>query len=324
MKFLRWVFFFFILQLFCSYQTNADNLNAVRVVVNGEIITEFDIRKRMAQAFQIAGEEYDGMELQRKKREIMSDAIDELIDRKILVQEAKRVILSDPEKAEEIEKDLDSFVKGAVDEVGSLYKFYELAHKQGINPLKKRAELKEDLMVDVILSENVYRKIVITPKDMKRYYQDNIDEFSGERKLSFRQILIKYSGYETKEEAKSVAEKLLNRLEDGEEFEVVAKEHSQGPHAYRGGLWEFDEVRDFRKDLVAIVSKLKGDEISQIIETSIGCHIFKIGEIIPAKTTSFQQAQGEINNTLFREEFLKQKRKYLQELKRDVVIKRYY
>ena len=324
MKFLRWVFFFFILQLFCSYQTNADNLNAVRVVVNGEIITEFDIRKRIAEAFQIAGEKYQGVEFQQKRREIMSDAIDELIDRKILVQEAKKVILSDPEKAEEIEKNLDSFVKGAVEEVGSLYKFYELAHKQGINPLKKRAELKEDLMVDVILRENVYRKIAITPKDMKRYYQDNIDEFSGERKLSFRQILIKYSGYKTKEEAKSVAEKLLNRLEDGEEFEVIAKEHSQGPHAYKGGLWEFDEVRDFRKDLVAIVSELKKDEISQIIETSIGCHIFKIGEIILAKTTSFQQAQDEIYNTLFREEFLKQKRKYLQELKRDVVIKRHY
>ncbi|MBO1223851.1 MAG: peptidylprolyl isomerase [Candidatus Scalindua sediminis] len=324
MKFLRWVFFISILQLFCSYQTNADNLNAVRVVVNGEIITEFDIRKRIAEAFQIAGEKYQGVEFQQKRRQIMSDAIDELIDRKILVQEAKKVILLDPEKVEEIEKNLDLFVKGAVEEVGSLYKFYELAHKQGINPLKKKAELKEDLMVDVILRENVYRKIVITPKDMKRYYQDNIDEFSGERKLSFRQILIKYSGYKTKEEAKSVAEKLLNRLEDGEEFEVVAKEHSQGPHAYRGGLWEFDEVRDFRKDLVAIVSELKGDEISQIIETSIGCHIFKIEEIIPAKITSFQQAQGEISNTLFREKFLKQKRKYLQELKRDVVIKRYY
>ncbi len=299
-------------------------MNAVRVVVNGEIITEFDIRKRIAEAFQIAGEKYQGVEFQQKRRQIMSDAIDELIDRKILVQEAKKVILSDPEKVEEIEKNLDLFVKGAVEEVGSLYKFYELAHKQGINPLKKKAELKEDLMIDVIMRENVYRKIVITPKDMKRYYQDNIDEFSGERKLSFRQILIKYSGYKTKEEAKSVAEKLLNRLEDGEEFEVVAKEHSQGPHAYRGGLWEFDEVRDFRKDLVAVVSKLKGDEISQIIETSIGCHIFKIEEIIPAKITSFQQAQGEISNTLFREKFLKQKRKYLQELKKDVVIKRYY
>ncbi len=324
MKFLRWVFLFSILQLFCLYQINADNLNAVRVVVNGEIITEFDVRKRIAEAFHIAENDYHGMELQQKRREIISDAVDELIDRKILVQEAKRVLLLSPEKAEEVEKNLDSFVKGAVEEVGSLYKFYELAHKQGINPLKKRAELKEDLMVDEILRDNVYRKILITPRDMKRYFRDHSDKFSGERKLSFRQIMIRPSKYETEEEAGAVAEELLNRLANGEEFKVVAKEHSQGPHAYRGGLWDFDEVKDFRKDLVAIASALENDKISPIIKTSIGYHIFKIEEMISAKATSFQEAQTEIYNALFREKFLKRKKEYLRELKRDVVIKRYY
>lgn len=324
MKFLRWFLIFPALQLFCLCQANAANLNAVRVVVNGEIITEFDVQKQISEAFQIAEEKYDGIELQQKRREIIANAIEELIDRKILVQEAKRVMLLNPEKAEKIEKNLDSFVKGAVDEIGSLYKFYELAHKQGINPLKKRAELKEDLMVDEILRENVYTKIIITPKEMKRYYREHSDKFSGERKLSFRQILIKFSRYKTKEEAKSVAEKLLSRLKNGEEFEVVAKEHSQGPHAYKGGLWEFDEVKDFRKDLVTVVSKLKDNEISQIIETSIGYHIFKIEEIILAKATSFQQAQTEIYNALFREKFIKKKKEYLQELKKKVVIKRYY
>jgi parvulin-like peptidyl-prolyl isomerase len=324
MKFLIWVCLFSVLQFYCSYQTNAGNLNAVRVVVNGEIITEFDVRKRVSEAFQIAGKEYHGIELQQKSREIISDAIEELIDRKILVQEAKRVLLSNPEKVEEIEKNVDSFVKGAVEEIGSLYKFYELAHKQGINPLKKRAELKEDLMVDVILRENVYRKIIITPKKMKRYYQDNINDFSGERKLSFRQILIKSSGYKTEEEAKSVAEKLLNRLRSGEEFKLVAKEYSQGPHAYKGGLWEFDEVKDFRRDLVAVVSSLENDQISPIIKTSIGYHIFKIEEMISAEVTSFQQAQDTIYKALFREQFLEKKKEYLQELKRNVVIKRYY
>lgn len=324
MKFLRWAFLFSILHLFCLYQINADNLNAVRVVVNGEIITEFDVRKRIAEAFQIAENEYHGMELQQKRREIMSDAVDELIDRKILVQEAKRVLLLNPERAEGIEKNLDYFVKGAVEEVGSLYKFYELAHKQGINPLKKRAELKEDLMVDEILRDNVYGKILITPRDIKRYFRDHSDKFSGERKLSFRQIMIRPSKYKTEEEAEAVAEELLNRLENGEEFKAIAKEHSQGPHAYRGGLWDFDEVKDFRKDLVAIASALEKDKISPIIKTSIGYHIFKIEEMISAKGTSFQEAQTEIYNALFREKFLKRKKEYLRELKKDVVIKRYY
>jgi len=315
---------FFILQLFYLYQTSADNLNAVRVIVNGEIITEFDIRREVANAFQIAREKYGEEGLQRKEREIISKGIDELIDRKILVQEAKKVVLADPEKAEAIEKNLDAFVKGAVEEVGSVYKFYELAHKQGINPLKKRAELKEDLLIEEIMRDNVYRKIVVTPKGIKRYYQEHTDEFTREGSLSFRHILLMFSRYETKEDAKSAAEDILNRLKSGEEFGDMAKEYSRGPHSDEGGLWETDEVKDFRKDLVAKISNLKEGEISPIIDSSFGHHIFKIEEVIPSQTLTFQQAQNEIRNMLFREEFVKKRKEYLRKLRKDVVIKRYY
>jgi len=324
LKVLRLSLVFFILQLFYLYQTSADNLNAVRVIVNGEIITEFDIRREVANAFQIAREKYGEEGLQRKEREIISKGIDELIDRKILVQEAKKVVLADPEKAEAIERNLDAFVQGAVEDVGSVYKFYELAHKQGINPLKKRAELKEDLLVEEIMRDNVYRKIVVTPKGIKRYYQEHTDEFTREGSLSFRHILLMFSRYETKEEAKSAAEDILNRLKDGEEFGDLAKEYSRGPHSDEGGLWESDEVKDFRKDLVAKISNLKEGEISPIIDSSFGHHIFKIEEIIPTQTLSFQQAQNEIRNMLFREEFVKKRKEYLKQLRKDVVIKRYY
>jgi parvulin-like peptidyl-prolyl isomerase len=299
-------------------------LNAVRVIVNGEIITEFDIRREVANAFQIAREKYGEEGLQRKEREIISKGIDELIDRKILVQEAKKVVLADPEKAEAIEKNLDAFVKGAVEEVGSVYKFYELAHKQGINPLKKRAELKEDLLIEEIMRDNVYRKIVVTPKGIKRYYQEHTDEFTREGSLSFRHILLMFSRYETKEDAKSAAEDILNKLKSGEEFGDLAKEYSRGPHSDEGGLWETDEVKDFRKDLVAKISNLKEGEISPIIDSSFGHHIFKIEEAIPSQTLTFQQAQNEIRNMLFREEFVKKRKEYLRKLRKDVVIKRYY
>ena len=314
---------FFVIQLFYLHQISAENLNAVRVIVNGEIITEFDIRKRTYEAFRIAGQKYSGAGLESKKREIIQNAIDELIDRKILVQEAKKLLAAKPEKAEEIERNVDSFVKGAVDEVGSVYKFYELANKQGINPLKKRAELREDLLVEEIMRENVYRKIVVTPKGIKRYYKDHIDEFSRKGSMSFRHMLIKFSSYNSGEEAKVAAEDLLNRLKNGEDFEALAKEHSRGPHAGRGGLWGFDEVKGFRKDLVAAISHLKEGEISPVIKSSLGYHIFKIEEVIPAQTLSFLQVQEEIRNILFREEFTKKKKEYLKKLRRNVVIQRY-
>ena len=54
------------------------------------------------------------------------------------------------------------------------------------NPLKKRAELKKDLLIEEIMRENVYRKIVVTPKGIKRYYKDHIDEFSMKREYEFQ------------------------------------------------------------------------------------------------------------------------------------------
>ncbi len=323
MKILEFSLVFFIIQLFYLHQINAENLNAVRVVVNGEIITEFDIRKRSYEAFRIAGKKYSESGLESKKHEIIQHAIDELIDRKILVQEAKKLLVANPDLSQKIEKNVDSFVKGAVDQVGSLYKFYELANKQGINPLKKRAELKDDLLIEEIMRENVYSKIIVTPKGIKRYYQDHIDEFSMKGSTSFRHILIKFSSYNSKEEAKNAAEDLVKRLKGGEGFETLAKEHSRGPHADRGGLWGFDEVKGFRKDLIAAVSHLKEGEISPTIKSTLGYHIFKIEEIIMTQTLSFMKVQDEIRNTLFREEFVKKKKEYLNKLRRNVVIKRY-
>jgi parvulin-like peptidyl-prolyl isomerase len=305
------------------HQISAENLNAVRVIVNGEIITEFDIQTRAYEAFRLASQKYSEAGLESKKQEITQNAIDELIDRKILVQEAKKLLVVNPELSEQIEKSVDAFVKGAVDQVGSVYKFYELANKQGINPLKKRAELRDDLLIEEIMRENVYRKIIVTPKGIKRYYQDHIDEFSMKGSMSFRHILIKRSSYDSDEEAKAAAEDLLNRLKNGEEFDTLAKEHSRGPHAGRGGLWGFGEVKGFRKDLVAAISHLKEGEISHVIKSSLGFHIFKIEEIVQAQTLSFMKVQDEIRNTLFREKFVKEKKKYLKKLRKNVVIERY-
>ena len=76
MKILKLSLVFFIIQLFCLHQINAENLNAVRVIVNGEIITEFDIQTRAYEAFRLASQKYTEAGLESKKQEIIQNAID--------------------------------------------------------------------------------------------------------------------------------------------------------------------------------------------------------------------------------------------------------
>ena len=96
-------------------------------------------------------------------------------------------------------------------------------------------------------------------------------------------ILIAYKGAvraaqtvtRSKEEAKALAEKLARTVKaDPAKFDSVAKEHSDGPYKNRGGSlgkWPKGQmVPDFDK----AIDKLKIGEVSGVVETPFGFHVF--------------------------------------------------
>ena len=70
--------------------------------------------------------------------QILNDTLEEIINRKVLIKEATKLFGINEAMMKEVDKELDSFVKGAVKNVGSLSKYYEIAEAQGINPIEKR------------------------------------------------------------------------------------------------------------------------------------------------------------------------------------------
>lgn len=313
------------LVVFCvsARLATADKAGAIVAVVNDEIITEYDVAKRAALAMVEAEKKYSGTQLEQIRRQLTEDVINELIDRKVLVIEAERVFGNDESKKEEIDKELNTFLKGAVREVGSISKFYEIANAQGINPTEKKMELREDLMIDKIMREHVYEKVSVPPKDVRNYYNKHIDEYQEEKKVNLRQILLRFSGYKTKEDAEWMARQLLRRLKEGEDFATMAENYSQEPRASNGGLWDFDEVEGLRKELRDEAFRMKEGQISPILESSVGYHIIKIEEVKPAKIRSFESIQEEIFQKLELEYTNNLRKAYIEKLKQNVVIKRF-
>ncbi|MEK7733741.1 MAG: SurA N-terminal domain-containing protein, partial [Planctomycetota bacterium] len=131
------------------------NINAIRAVVGDDIITQNEVVKRSAIAIREAQERYQDNEFNNKVEEILKNTLDELVDRQVLIKEAQRLFGTNEAGMKDVEKELDAFVKNAVKNVGSLSKYYEIAESQGINPIEKKQELKEDFMIDKIMKENV-------------------------------------------------------------------------------------------------------------------------------------------------------------------------
>ncbi|MEE9584906.1 MAG: peptidylprolyl isomerase, partial [Candidatus Brocadiales bacterium] len=264
---------------------------------------------------------YKGEELQRRANEILTEVLNELIDRQLLVQKAHSIIDENPFVMDEIEKDLDAFMDEAVDEVGSLSKFYEIALKDGINPTEKKMELKDDLMVERLLQDFVYGKISISPKDVREYYQKHRDEFVLEESVKMAQIMLKFSSYPSEEETWKKAEEIRDRALKGEDFKALVEEFSEGPRASKGGVWEFDEVLILRGNIRRAALGLEKGEISEIVETGNGLHILMAEDVRLAKEEDFAELQGQIKSRLFKQKTTKKKREYINKLKKNAVIR---
>lgn len=295
-------------------------VGTIVAVVNDEIITEEDVQRRAAAALAEAFQKYKGQELRSKVDQILKDVLDELIDRQLLVQKARSIIEENPYVQEDIEKELEGFLKDAVEKVGSLSKFYEIAVKEGINPTEKKKELRDDLMVERLLNEFVYSKIIVTPRDIREYYQAHRDEFVQERSVKIRQIVLKFSSYPSREEARKVAEEIRNRALMGEDFVALVKEFSKGPRASKGGLWDFDEVLNLRGTIRDVALGLEKGQISDIVQTATALHILKAVDVRPTVEPDFDALQEKIRDIVFKERAAKKKREYIRELKKDAVI----
>ncbi|MDZ7374885.1 MAG: peptidylprolyl isomerase [candidate division KSB1 bacterium] len=71
------------------------------------------------------------------------------------------------------------------------------------------------------------------------------------------------------------AEEILRQLREGADFEQLARQKSIGPTAAQGGDLGYFFPGDFAPQFDEAIRKLKPGEISEIVETADGYHIFK-------------------------------------------------
>jgi parvulin-like peptidyl-prolyl isomerase len=117
----------------------------------------------------------------------------------------------------------------------------------------------------VLDDQGKWVKVAITGWIWKESTTLNRRELKGPRYRAL-QILLK-----TPEEA----EQVLNELIAGADFREVAKKRSIGPNAQRGGDLGYFYKGDFQPEFEEAILKLKPGEISGVVKTSLGYHIFK-------------------------------------------------
>lgn len=209
--------------------------------------------------------------------------LDELIEGKVLLVHAEKdtnIIIT----SEEIENEVENRIKYILMQNRiSLDEFEKLIQKeQGISLIKFKKEIRQQIRQE-LLKQKVQQLYVassrITRSDVDKFFDEYKDSLPavGES-INLSKITINVApSQEIRQKAYAKIISLKELVDNGEEFGKIAKLHSEGPNAQKGGdLGTISKGTLGELLFEEKIFSLKPGETSDPFETRLGFHIVKI------------------------------------------------
>jgi parvulin-like peptidyl-prolyl isomerase len=242
--------------------------------------------------------EPSGGEKEKSLENLRQAYLDQVIERKILVQEGRRLGIQVAQ--EELNQ--------AVSEIKKDYPgegFGERLSLRGITLGEWKVQLEERLLAEKVIRNAFHVEEKIDEKEVLRYYEDHRSSFQIGPKVRVRQIVVA-DGEE--------ALQILKRLKKGEGFEKLAKEKSLGPEKVQGGDLGYFSQGEKPVEFDHVFTMEVG-AISEVIKSPYGYHIFKLEEKIEPRQIPFKEAKLRILQEFGQKKGEENYQKWLKSLK---------
>lgn len=250
----------------CLSRKEQPGLPLVVAMVNGKPIKEDTLRFRI-NLERIKDDEkiFENRErFDRLKREVLDRMIE---NRAVIDWGEKAGITLTPEDAA---KGMENLKKGYTEQ-----EFQWMLEEKNVPVTQWRAMAEETLWVQKILKQTLYPEVKATKNEIQAFYLSHLDDFREEEKVRVRQIVT--DTYEK-------AERLHALLMGGENFARLAIMHSISPDRSSGGDLGFFARGTHPREFDDACFGLNIGEISQIVKSPYGYHIFKLIDRKPQGT----------------------------------------
>lgn len=284
--------------------------NEIVAVVNDDVITKQDLDKFFLPLKLQLKSRYSGRELEEKLNKARDNLLNKMIQDKLLLEKAKKRNLAVNEVA--VKEKLNR-IKENFSSQEEFQKYLDKS-KMKISDLKQR--YRQQFLIHKLVSKEIKSNIRVNPNELLQYYEKNKHRFKNPKRVKVRQIFIPN---ETKNASKKInnIKKLLN--ERGS-FREVARKYSKGTNAEQGGLLGIREKGELMHKIDKVIFDLKEGQISDVVETSMGYHIFKVEKKYSFSTREFKEVRNKIKNILFQKKVKEKFQKYLEGIKEDAYV----
>ncbi len=146
-------------------------------------------------------------------------------------------------------------------------KYYLKKNKIDTNIKDIKQTLIRKLFIEKLFSREL-SKLKVTDAEAKTYYFKNLKLFRRPAEISLSQIVVN-----NEKEALKIKAQLEKNISL---FAQLARKYSKGPQAKKGGDMGFFSKGELPKDIEKVVFSLNPGEISQVVKSPYGYHIFMV------------------------------------------------
>jgi len=254
----------------------AEVVDKIIAVVNDEIITLYEFNTAFEPYRKNIENNYKGTDKEAVIKQTREAFLQRLIDNILIEQEAKKsgagIIVKDEEVMEVLQ---DVLAKQKL----SMQEYLKNLAREGNSLDSVKKEIRGQMMRARILRREVKAKILVSDEEIGEYYNKNRQEYEGKETVRIKQILLLLPPDANKTiiaKVKNEAMQLHKRVMNGESFDLLALNYSQGPAAAQGGDVGFIGRGTIIPEVEAAAFSLPVGQVSEVIESSVGFHIIQV------------------------------------------------
>jgi peptidyl-prolyl cis-trans isomerase SurA len=279
---------------------NAEVVDRIVAIVNDDMIllsdlenAEHSYRQRMIQGGYSQAQQETALKEQRPQ------ILEQLITQRITDQQVQRL------KIQVSDSEIDAAI-ARIKEINNLSdeRLLQKLELDGMTYDAFRKEITDQLLRSKLVNREVKSKIVITDEDVGAYYEKNREHYIGRTSYHLRHILIKHrpnEGPAKQKEALALAQRIYQRLKDGEDFAQLANVYSEAKSADQGGdLGEFD-LRLLAEPIQKALAGREKGAFTEVVDTDQGYQIFYIEDVTESGGKSMEKVKAEIQEKLYAE-----------------------
>jgi len=287
--------------------------------VNDQIITSSDYQRAMQEMDQ--EERQHGASMQEIS-EAHKDLLRNLIDQQLWLSKGKELgITGETElinKLNELRKQYN---------LASLDDLEKAAHDQGVSYEDFKASIRNQIITQEVMREEVGQKIHITPGEAQRYFEAHRQEYAQPESIKLSEILVS-TGPDTAQaddtpkvaEALAKANDIEAKLHAGADFSEVARTSSDGSTAAQGG-----DLGTYKRGQLGPVFEdatfpLKVGDVTQPIRTKQGYVILKVIAHTQGGVPAFKDVEPDVEQNYFMSRMEPAIRDYLTQMRDDASI----